>query len=422
MTPFYNFGIHAYALGARIASCRSPKIKKMIAGQRDAFSRLEEIAPDIHGCVWVHAASLGEFEQGRPLIEKIRSEHPEKKILLTFFSPSGYEVRKNYKQADAVVYLPFDTPKNARRFLDLVNPSLAVFVKYEFWGNYLTELSRRGIPTYIISAIFRKKQIFFRPWGGEFRKILRAFTHLFVQDENSKNLLAGIGFNNVTIAGDTRFDRVTQILNAPAPAVKDLDKFHDSAEMTLVVGSSWEADEELYTDWLIANPGVKAIIAPHEFDDRRIARLCDIFNNASQQGSKGIAPAAVSLSQWNDNPSPETTRVIVVDCFGALATIYRFADVAYVGGGFGAGIHNINEAAVYGIPVVFGPKHSKFKEASDLIGCGGAFEVTDKASVAATLSSLLADSEKRKTAGAAAGEYIRQNLGATNRIYPNLPL
>lgn len=412
MNPLYNFGIAAYALGARLLSLRNPKISKMVKGQRASLRHLREHASQLQGCIWIHAASLGEFEQGRPLIERLRREHPEKKILLTFFSPSGYEVRKNYPQADAVAYLPFDTPRNARRFLDIVRPSMAIFVKYEFWGNFLEQLAKRNIPTYIISAIFRPSQIFFRWYGHEFRKILRSFNHLYLQDEASAKLLKGIGLENTTVAGDTRFDRVTDILSSAAE-VCGIEHFGTDAKMRIVFGSSWGTDEEKYIPWLNQHPEVAAIIAPHEFNEQRLEQIAD-----------SIKGRVMRLSQWEKasfkGEDTSDVRAIIVDSFGKLATLYRYGNAAYVGGGFGAGIHNINEAAVYGIPVIFGPNFSKFKEARDMIDLGAAFTVADADTLSSKLTELLDNPAALREAGAKAGHYIQSNLGATNKIYNDL--
>lgn len=409
MNVIYNSCIHLYKLGVKIASISNPKAKKMVNGHKETFDRIRAAIPAGSDVVWVHASSLGEFEQGRPLIERLRREHPEKKILLTFFSPSGYEVRKNYPLVDAVAYLPFDTPGNARRFIEAVRPSVAIFVKYEFWGNYLQQLRKRDIPTYIISAIFRPEQIFFKRHGGTFREMLRCFDHLYLQDEASRQLLAGIGIDNTTVAGDTRFDRVTDVMAGTCEIAGG-----DDLRSFIIFGSSWEADEANYIPWLNANPDVKFIIAPHEFDDARISTLCRSINGN-----------VMTLSQWEkhiaeNGKAPEGVRGFVVDCFGKLASLYRYASVAYIGGGHGAGIHNINEAAVYGIPVMFGPNYHKFKEARDLIALNGAICVNDAAETAATLDRLLSDEQFRITAGKIAGRYIADNIGATVRIYADL--
>lgn len=409
MNFLYNTGLHLYKFGVKVASLSNPKAKKMVEGHKETFDKLRAALPD--GCrpVWIHASSLGEFEQGRPLIERLRREHPEKKIVLTFFSPSGYEVRKNYAQVDAVAYLPFDTPGNARRFVETVNPSVAIFVKYEFWGNYLQQLHKAGIPTYIISAIFRPGQIFFKRHGGIFRKMLRNFNRLYLQDEASRSLLAGIGVENTTVAGDTRFDRVTDVMAQRCEIAGG-----DALKSFIIFGSSWEADEANYLPWLNARKDVKFIIAPHEFNDARIKNLCEAIDGN-----------VIPLSQWEKHiadkgETPSGVRGIVVDCFGKLSSLYRYASVAYIGGGFGAGIHNINEAAVYGIPVVFGPNYQKFKEARDLIALKGAYSVSDAAATAAIFDRLLNDEKFRADAGKTAGKYIADNIGATDRIYSDL--
>lgn len=412
MNPLYNIGIHLYATAARIAALRSKKVSDMLAGQRDALATLEKnrkrVSPDGYD-VWIHAASLGEFEQGRPLIERLRRERPELKILLTFFSPSGYKVRKGYDKVDTVAYLPFDTPANVEKFLDAARPKMAIFVKYEFWGNYLQQLNARNVPTYIISSIFRPTQRFFRPGGEWARNTLRQFTHLYVQDEASLKLLSGIGLDNVTVAGDTRFDRVTDIKRA-AKDIKLIEEFVSTSPFTFIAGSSWPADEDVYIPWLKAHPKVKAIIAPHEFDEERLMHLRKRFD--------GRARLFSGLSFPSDLTGDE--QVLIIDCFGLLSSLYRYGSVAYIGGGFGAGIHNINEAAVYGMPVIFGPKHQKFKEATDLIAEGGAYEVKDKESAAGVLDKLFTDENACSRAGEAAADYIQRNLGATDIIYADL--
>ena len=419
MNCIYNLSISLYSVAARLLSLRSKKVKTMLDGQKVAFDYLRDVVDRESTYIWVHAASLGEFEQGRPLIEKIRRERPDKKILLTFFSPSGYEVRKDYKGVDAVCYLPFDFPGNARRLLDIVNVEMAVFVKYEFWGNYLEELHRRNIPLYLISSIFRPSQSFFKWWGGTFRRILGFYTHIFVQDEASRELLAEIGVTNATVAGDTRFDRVTDIMQSTIE-LPLIDWFKYKDPTTIVFGSSWEADEDVYIPWLNEQCGVKAIIAPHEFDAERLKRLKARINDSmlwsefkkihstpSDDGSCGLV-------------NPDLTKCIIVDSFGLLASLYRYGDIAYVGGGFGAGIHNINEAAVYGMPVIFGPKFHKFKEAKDLVELGGAFTIADESEFRRVINVLIDDDDMLQKASQTAGEYIKRNLGATERIYKHL--
>lgn len=408
MDKLYNGGIRLYRLGVKMASHRSPKARTMLEGQSHTFEKIKEaFAGSGKRPIWIHAASLGEFEQGRPLIERIRREQPDRPILLSFFSPSGYEVRKNFPLADCVCYLPFDTPSNARAFIEAANPEMAVFVKYEFWGNFLEELREREIPTYLISAIFRPSQSFFKWWGGEFRKMLRCYTHIYLQDERSRELLASLGVSNCTVAGDTRFDRVTDILSA-AVEIKEAEAMKSSSPSTmLIAGSSWPADEDIYIPWLNSRNDVKAIIAPHEFDEARIDAL-----------AKRIAGKVVRFSEADGNPGlAADAKVLIVDCFGKLASLYRYADIAYVGGGFGAGMHNINEAAVYGVPVLFGPNNRKFKEAFDMKECGGGFEITDAESCKNMLDKLTDDIGFRNRSGKAAGDYISKSIGATDKIY-----
>lgn len=421
MNLLYNTAISLYGAAAQLVSLRSRKVRKMLQGQHRTPEMLRRKLAGKPGAVWFHASSLGEFEQGRPMIERLRREHPEVPILLSFFSPSGFEVRKNYPYVDAVVYLPFDTPRRVRKFLDLVRPSMAIFIKYEFWGNYLEELHKRGIPTYLISSIFRPGQRFFRKGGGLFRRMLGCFTHLYVQDERSRRLLRVIDVKNVTVAGDTRFDRVTDVMRSSIE-IPGFPGFAPRTRLKFIAGSSWEADEEIYVPWLNAHSEIGFIIAPHEFNETRLEALRNRF------ASKTV----LLLSEWihilkeserGNTPPPawlSGIRGIIVDSFGKLSSLYRFADIAYIGGGFGAGIHNLNEAAVYGIPVVFGPNHEKFKEASDLITCGGGFSVANSSEFGATIDTLVNSPEEIRRAGDAAGKYIRDNLGATDRIYSEI--
>lgn len=403
MNPLYNFGISLYSAAVGIAALRQGKARLMKAGQARTFGILAEKVDPTATYVWIHVSSLGEFEQGRPLIEMIKKADPEKHILLTFFSPSGYEVRKDYPLADVVCYLPFDKPGLVRRFLDAVRIEKAIFVKYEFWGNYLQELKRRGIPTYIISAIFRPTQVFFKPYGATFRHMLGCYDTLFVQDEDSRRLLAGIGVDNVVVAGDTRFDRVTDILedHTDLPIVESFTR----GAFTLFAGSSWQPDEEFLIPFFNAHPEMKMVIAPHEISESRISGILS-----------SLKRKAVRYTQTTAEEAAEAD-CLIIDCYGILSKSYRFATVAYVGGGFGVGIHNINEAAVYGIPVVFGPKYDKFKEARDLTALEGAFSINGADEYNLVMTRLLTDGEYLKKHGEIAGRYIHDNLGATRRIY-----
>lgn len=409
----YNVGIRLYRSGVAAASLRSVKARLMRKGHRRVWQYLDDNLRKGERYVWVHTSSLGEFEQGRPLMERLKKERPDLKILLTFFSPSGYEVRHNWTGADAVCYLPFDLPCNVDRFLDTVRPVAAVFVKYEFWRNYLMGLERRGVPTFLVSGIFRSGQVFFRRGGEWYRRLLRCFTSLMVQDENSRRLLNGIGIENVAVCGDTRFDRVSDIQQGRRQ-VPVLERFTGGAAPVFIAGSSWPSDEEVYIPWLQAHKEVKGIIAPHEFDDERVQKLLDMFPEQ-----------AVSWSQAKlTTERIEDKRILVMDCFGLLSTAYRYADMAYVGGGFGKGLHNINEAAVYGIPVLYGPNNAKFIEARELRNCGGGLQVRDSAEFNRLATPLL-DSATRRIAGEAAAEYIKSKLGATDCVYniilPYLP-
>lgn len=413
--PLYTMGIALYRFGVRVAGLRNDKARKLDRGQKDIWSKLSaEISADDR-VIWVHAASLGEFEQGRPLIEKIRAERPGFKILLTFFSPSGYEVRNNYAGADCVCYLPFDTPARVKKFLDLSHPEIAVFVKYEIWRNYLHELYVRDIPTYLISAAFRPDQFFFRHPGSWYGLWFRWYTRIFVQDERSRELLERIHIHNVDVCGDTRFDRVAEIksLKKRIPEVEAFRAKSDGSAI-MMAGSSWEADEDVYAPWFDCHPDAKLVIAPHEFDNRRLEALRGRFANG-----------AVLLSELSENPGlldSGNPQVLIIDCFGLLSSAYAYCDVAYVGGGFGAGLHNINEAAVYGVPVIYGPNNHKFIEAREMAECGGGLEITSRPDFEAIADRLLrADSEEgtdeRHRRGASAEKYIGSKLGATDRIY-----
>ena len=413
--PLYSAGISAYRCGVKVAALKNPKARKLDEGQGEIWKRLDEAVSPTDRYVWVHAASLGEFEQGRPLIEKIKRERPELKVLLTFFSPSGYEVRKNYAGADCVCYLPFDTPRRVKKFLYKVNPEIAVFVKYEFWRNYLHELWRRQIPVYLISAVFRPDQFFFKKRSAWYGHWLRWYTRIYVQDEGSRQLLESINVRNVEVAGDTRFDRVTDIM-AARKDIPELDAFagrkgdENRPPLVMMFGSSWETDEMVYADWLRTHKEVKAVIAPHEFDEERLDKLKKLFPEE-----------VVLMSELKGDPSAgEGKRILVMDCFGLLSSAYYYADVAYVGGGFGVSIHNINEAAVYGIPVMFGPENKKFIEAQEMKTLGGGIEVSGAESFSRNADRLLYDKTEREKRGRWAGEYIREKIGATDKIFSDL--
>lgn len=402
----YNFAIKLYKLGANIASLFNKKVKTMLKGQQVCFDVLRtKIDPD-RSYVWFHAASLGEFEQGRPLMERIRREYPSYGILLTFFSPSGYEVRKNYEGADVICYLPFDTSKNVCRLLDLVHPCMAFFIKYEFWKNYLDELHSRNIPVYSVSSIFRADQVFFKPYGKGYAKVLRNFNHLFVQNDVSKDLLNGLGILNVTVAGDTRFDRVLQI-REQAKELPLVEAFKQN-KLTFVAGSSWQPDEELFIDYFNRHPEVKLIIAPHVIGEDHLQHIIG-----------KVKGKVVRYTQATVENVAEA-RCLIIDCFGLLSSIYKYGEIAYIGGGFGSGIHNTVEAAVYGVPVIFGPNYQRFMEAKDLIACGGGFSINDVNDLAALLDKLLSDKTFLQESGNNAGTYVHSRAGATDIILKKL--
>jgi 3-deoxy-D-manno-octulosonic-acid transferase len=404
----YTFAIAFYALAVRLIAPFHKKARKMLTGQRNTFRILRKnIQPDAP-YIWFHAASLGEFEQGRPLMERIREQRPEYRILLTFFSPSGYEVRKNYEGADVVCYLPFDLPHHVRRFLQLVNPAMAIFIKYEFWMNYLTALDRQQVPTYIISAVFRPHQIFFRWYAKRYKRVLNTFDRLYVQDAASADLLAENGINNVVTCGDTRFDRVLDI-HARSKELPLLEAFTTDAQgkkiFTMVAGSSWPKDEEIFIPRFNKSPEMKLIIAPHEIHEghlqeiiSRLKRPYVLYTEASEENVR-------------------KADCLIIDCFGLLSSSYRYGEISYVGGGFGAGIHNVPEAAVYDIPVIFGPNFNKFREARELIRCGGGFSIHDANGFNEIMNILTTSTEALTNAGKNAGDYVNSNGGATERIF-----
>lgn len=406
MNILYNFGIYTYKQLVAIAALRNPKARKMRQGHKKIFEYLKQNADPQGGYIWIHASSLGEFEQGRPIIEAIKNRYPEQKIAVTFFSPSGYEVRKNYPKADLICYLPFDLPGNVNRFLDLLKPKQAIFIKYEFWGNYLNALAKRNIPTYIISAIFRPSQIFFKPYGGYFRRILQNFEHLYVQDDNSKELLKNIGITKVSVTGDTRFDRVLEI-RRQAKELPLIEQF-SNGEFTLIAGSSWPKDEEIFIDYFNRHPEIKLIIAPHEIHEEHIQSILS-----------RLSRPAIRYTQA-DKENIQKADCVIIDCFGLLSSIYHYGQVAYIGGGFGAGIHNVPEAAVYGIPVIFGPNYKKFKEAKDLIAAGGGFSISGHKDFDVLMDQFLKDKKFLSDAGNIAGQYIQTNSGASKRILKEL--
>lgn len=399
----YTIAIYLYALAVRLASLTNRKARLMIKGHRKTWRTLRDHAKERQHYVWFHAASLGEFEQGRPLMERLRREHPEKRILLTFFSPSGYEVRKDYAGADLVCYLPFDTPLNARRFVRLVQPEKAFFIKYEFWHHYIDELHRAGVPVYSVSSIFRNDQIFFRPYGRGYARVLHHFNHFFVQNEASRRLLNSLGVTQVSVTGDTRFDRVIDIRNQAKSLPLAAALTGDSR--TIVAGSTWPPDEEILIPYFNRHPELKLIIAPHEVNEERLRSI-----------EQRLKRPALRYSQATPESSAQAD-CLIIDGYGLLSSLYRYATLAYVGGGFGVGIHNVPEAAVYGVPVFFGPNNQRFREARDLINEGGSFEVTSADDFQAQADHLLADERALAKSGQAAGDYIRRNSGATEAIF-----
>lgn len=407
----YNIAIYLYLLAVKFVGLFSKKVKLMRKGHKEVFDILRKEIDKDSQYLWFHAASLGEFEQGRPLMERIRKTHPHYKILLTFFSPSGYEVRKNYEEADVICYLPFDTPRNVRRFLDLARPSMAFFIKYEFWQNYMKGLQKRHIPTYSVSSIFRPNQVFFRWYGGQYYKVLTRITHFFVQNEESVRLLASRGITNVTVVGDTRFDRVLEI-NQAAKQLPLVERFKGDCTRVLVAGSSWQPDEELFIDYFNRHPEMKLIIAPHVVDENHLAWIESKLNRPSVRYTRALG-TATDLSRVD---------CLIIDCYGLLSSIYRYGEISYVGGGFGVGIHNVLEAAVYGIPVLFGPNNQRFREARQLLSEGGSFEIHNASDFTSTMDRLLTDEAFLRQSGERAGSYVKDNSGAADAVLAAIKL
>lgn len=403
MKYLYNIGIACYKRLVSLAGCFNTKAKKLAEGQRNVFTYLQDKIRPEGGYIWIHASSLGEFEQGRPLIEAIRHNNQNRPILLTFFSPSGYEVRKNYSGVDCVSYLPFDLPANAARFLDMVKPTQAIFIKYEFWSNYLHQLRHRHIPVYIISAIFRPSQIFFRPYGTFFRDMLHCFTHLYVQDESSRALLKTIGIADVSIAGDTRFDRVIDI-SKQSKEYPLIEQFCNDS-FVWIAGSTWPKDEEIIIRYFNNRPEQKLIIAPHEIHETHLKHI-----------ERLLKRPVLRLSQATANNIGHAD-CLIIDSYGMLSSLYRYGKLAYIGGGFGVGIHNILEAAVYGRPIIFGPNFNKFREARQMIAENCAFTVSQYNQMEYLIDNFSANPDVLAQTGCAAGKYVANNSGATKTIY-----
>lgn len=406
----YNIVIYIYLIGVAIASCFNKKVKKMWAGERQALKVLREKVDPNARYIWFHAASLGEFEQGRPLMEYLRKTHPEYKILLTFFSPSGYEVRKNYEGADIICYLPLDTIRNARRFLRAIKPVMAFFIKYEFWYNYLHILQHRGIPTYSVSSIFRPDQIFFQWYGKGYGRVLKCFTHFFVQNIESKNLLAKLDIHDVEVVGDTRFDRVLQIKEA-SKQLPIVEKFSENTSKVFIAGSSWLPDEEVFLKYFNLHKDWKLIVAPHVIGEDHLAQIFELL-----KGRRVVRYTEATEENVKD------AEVLIIDCFGLLSSIYHYGTISYVGGGFGVGIHNVLEAAVWDIPVIFGPNNKRFQEAQGLIMAGGGFEINDYQSFRDLMLRFETDEMFLQTSKKHAGEFVKGRAGATEKIMGSLPL
>ncbi len=418
----YNIVIYFVLLGIAIASLFNEKVRKMWRGEREAFKILKQKVDPNAKYIWFHAASLGEFEQGRPLMERIRKDYPQYKILLTFYSPSGYEVRKNYEGADIICYMPVDTRLNAIRFLRLVRPVMAFFIKYEFWSNFLHILKHRNIPTYSVSSIFREDQVFFKWYGRSYAGVLKCFTRFFVQNEESKRLLEGIGITAVDVVGDTRFDRVLQIKEA-AKQLPICEAFRtgvassQSADVphhdfkVFVAGSSWPPDENIFIPFFNEHKDWRLLIAPHVIAEEHLKLILSLI-----KGKK-----VVRYTQTTPEEAAEAD-VLIIDCFGLLSSMYNYGDVAYIGGGFGVGIHNTLEAAVWNMPVIFGPNNKKFQEAQGLLKSGGGFEINTYEDFSGLMSSLMNDETFLKQAGDKAGAFVAHLAGATDKVLASVKL
>jgi 3-deoxy-D-manno-octulosonic-acid transferase len=400
MTFAYNLGIRVYYALVLLASLFNHKARLWIDGRRNLFKNLKNNIDSNATYAWFHASSLGEFEQGRPIIEALKQHYPDIKVILTFFSPSGYEIRKNYKGADYICYLPLDTKRNAREFIKIVNPKWVFFIKYEYWYHFLKRVHKNNSKLYLVSGIFRKEQLFFKAYGSWYRKMLRFFDHLFVQNTESADLLNSIGIKNFTIAGDSRFDRVVQIAEQ-SKEIEIAGKFSEGFKV-IVGGSTWEPDEKILIDYIQStDKNYKLIIAPHEIQPEHIKQITD-----------KISLPYTLYSQAND-ANLNDARVLIIDNIGMLSSLYKYGQVAYIGGGFGAGIHNTLEASVYGIPVIFGPNYKKFQEAVDLIETKAGYSINNSQEFIALADALFNNTSELKTAGEAAGDYVRKMKGAT---------
>jgi 3-deoxy-D-manno-octulosonic-acid transferase len=411
----YNFLIHAYSFIINIIAPFNSKAKFWVEGRKNIFERLGSASltnRDSTSLAWFHCASLGEFEQGRPVIEAFRLKYPAYKILVTFFSPSGYEIRKNYSGADFIFYLPADTPQNAKKFIEIVKPSIVFFVKYEFWRNYLTELEKQYIPVISFSAIFRPNQLFFKSYGGFYRKILTKFKHILVQNQDSFDLLKSINIQQITLAGDTRFDRVKQIVDAksgtPAEAIQFVKDFKSNRQV-FMVGSAWQTDMEVLIplmNLLKKDSNLNFVIAPHELHQEEI-----------KDWQKQIESKSICFSDVNTDTKLTDYQVLIVDNIGMLSSLYQFADFAFIGGSFGKGLHNILEAATFGMPIFFGNKaYHKFQEAVDLVKQGGAYAIESTDDLGEILNDLRSNEVKKKKIDKISQNYVLQNIGATEKV------
>jgi len=412
MLLLYNIGVRLYFLVIWLASFFDKKARLWVGGRKN-----QNFIPCAES-IWFHFASLGEFEQGRPVLEQLRLLQPRNRIVITFFSPSGYEIRKHTELADAVYYLPLDTGTNAREFLNAINPKLAIFTKYEYWFHFFKEAHKRNIPLYVISGIFRPGQVFFKWYGGLHRKILSLVSYFFVQDGQSKQLLSGINISNVTISGDTRFDRVWA--NAQQPkSLPVIDEFKNGSKL-FIAGSTWPDDEKLIATLVSKYSGWKYIFAPHEIDEEKIKKLATLLPDGAMARYSEISHLPAGQAGLKSGISH--FNILIIDNIGMLSSLYQYADIAYIGGGFGAGIHNTLEAAAFGVPVIFGPNYSKFKEACDLIALRAGFNVNNESQLKGITETLIEDEAFYNAARKKSKDYVSEHTGATKMIVDTIKL
>ena len=418
MAFFYQIFIQLFDFSLHIASLFNRKAGLWVKGRKNIFRDIEKAVnsspiPHSSSLAWFHCSSLGEFEQARPLIEKVKIQNPKSKILITFFSPSGYDICKNFDGADFIFYLPMDTKNNVSRFIDIVNPSLVFFVKYEFWYNYLSELYKRKIPIYLVSANFRQEQ-FTGIYGRYLRKVLGFFSRIYVQNESSEKILNGQHIQNVIVSGDLRYDKVVQTALNPKK-ISLVEHFKSNCRI-FIAGSTWNNDEGIIADCQLPTTGWKLIIVPHEINEEHIRKIESLFKGSLRYSYISKEPVSTALDKLQE------AKVLIIDNIGMLSNLYQYADIAYIGGGFGSGIHNILEAVAFGVPVIFGPNHHKFPEANEIIEQGGGFSISDANDLKKAMDLLLSDEKILKMASMTCRNFVGQRKGATEKILSGIEI